>query len=618
MPDDTQADHFQTIADLRRELARAQAERDEALAQQNATADVMQVINSSPGDLAPVFDAILEKAHTLCGADKGSLTTYDGEHFRTGSTRGLSQEYAAILRAPQSKPAGSPPDRLLRGETIVQVPDASVLPFPIAQAAAAIEGARTILYVPLRKDNALLGYITAYRQEVRPFTDKQIALLQNFAAQAVIAMENARLLTATRDALDQQTATAEVLQVINSSPGDLTPVFEVMLDRAIRLCEAAYGVLWTYNGEGFRAATLHGVPQSYAASLSQEPTQFARGTNTALGQIAEGSDFAHFDDVANEEGYMISGARRLIELGGARTVMVVALRKDGKLLGAISAFRQEVRPFADKQIALLRNFAAQAVIAMENARLLGELRARTDEVAGWNRELEVRVAAQLAEIERTGKLRRFLAPQLADLIVAKGDESILESHRREIVVVFCDLRGFTAFAERAEPEEVMALLRDYHAAMGPIVASFEGTLDHYAGDGIMVFFNDPLPTPDPAKRAIEMAVAMRATTQALLRTWRRHGHDIGFGVGISQGYATLGQIGFAERVDYTAIGTVTNLAARLCAEAKDGQILISARVAIAVEDSAALEEIGDLSLKGLSQAVAVYNVVAVGTQPSAS
>jgi adenylate cyclase len=245
---------------------------------------------------------------------------------------------------------------------------------------------------------------------------------------------------------------------------------------------------------------------------------------------------------------------------------------------------------------------------MENARLLGELRERNEEIAGWNQELEARVQTQLAEIDRTGKLRRFLAPQLADLIVAQGDESILESHRREIVVVFCDLRGFTGFAVRAEPEEVMALLREYHAAMGPIVAQYEGTIDHYGGDGIMVFFNDPIPTPDPARRAIDMAVAMRERAQPLLRLSRRQGHDLGFGVGIAQGYATLGQIGFAERMDYTAIGTVTNLAARLCAEAKDGQILLSARVAMAVEDSAKLEEIGDLTLKGLSQAVAVYNV----------
>jgi adenylate cyclase len=245
---------------------------------------------------------------------------------------------------------------------------------------------------------------------------------------------------------------------------------------------------------------------------------------------------------------------------------------------------------------------------MENARLLGELRARTEEVAGWNRELEARVAAQLAEIERTGKLRRFLAPQLAELILARGDESILESHRREIVVVFCDVRGFTGFAERAEPEEVMAFLREYHAALGPIVARFEGTLDHYSGDGIMVFFNDPLPTPEPAKRGIEMAAAMREAAQPVLLSWRRRGFELGFGVGISQGYATLGQIGFAERMDYTAIGTVCNLAARLCGEAKDGQILLSRRVAIAVEDDVALEEIGELALRGLSQPVGVYNV----------
>ena len=218
------------------------------------------------------------------------------------------------------------------------------------------------------------------------------------------------------------------------------------------------------------------------------------------------------------------------------------------------------------------------------------------------------MAVQVAEIEQIGKLRRFLAPQLADLIVARGDESILDSHRREIVVVFCDLRGFTAFAERAEPEEVMALLRDYHGALGPVVARFEGTLDHYSGDEIMVSFNDPLPTPEPAKRAGEMVVVMRATAAGVVEAWRRRGHTIGIGIGIAQGYATLGQIGFADRMDYTAIGTVTNVAARLCGEAKDGQILVDQRVAAAMKDNSSLEEIGSLSLKGLSQPMVVYNV----------
>jgi len=254
--------------------------------------------------------------------------------------------------------------------------------------------------------------------------------------------------------------------------------------------------------------------------------------------------------------------------------------------------------------AMLRIKALHDTVQQQAARL----EAQAGELADWNRTLEARVAAQLGELERVGRLKRFLAPQLAEMIVSSGDDSVLDSHRRDIVVVFCDLRGYTAFAETAEPEEVMAALREYHAALGPLVGQFEGTLDHFLGDGLMVFFNDPLPCPDPAERAVKMAGEMREAVARLQVDWRRRGREIGFGVGIAQGYATLGQIGFAERVDYTAIGTVCNLAARLCDQATDGQILISKRVAGAVEGNARLEEIGDLALKGLSQAVAVYNV----------
>jgi class 3 adenylate cyclase len=624
MPDDTAADPGQVIAELRRELAQYKTALAEALAQQTATAEVLQVINSSPGDLAPVFEAMLEKAMRLCEAAFGGLWIDEGGRFRAAALRGVPTPFMDFCahNPPEFGP-GTGAAQFRKGERFAHIADLAASEAyragdPNRRALVNLGGARTALVVALRKDDALLGFIMIYRKEVRPFTDKEIALLENFAAQAVIAMENARLLTETREALEQQTATAEVLQVINSSPGDLAPVFDAMLEKALRLGEAAHGHLALYDGEVFRTAAVQGEQE--LVDWIRQRVPWRPGPGTTMERIIEGQRVVHIADVIDDEAYRQGDPvrRAMVEIGGCRTVLSVALRKDNALLGAFTIYRQEVRPFSDKQIALLQNFAAQAVIAMENARLLGELHARTDEIAGWNRELELRVAAQLAEIERTGKLRRFLAPQLAELIIAQGDDSILESHRREIVVVFCDLRGFTGFAERAEPEEVMALLRDYHAALGPIVASFEGTLDHYAGDGIMVFFNDPLPCPEPAKRAIEMAVAMREAAAELIKAWRRHRYDIGFGVGISQGYATLGQIGFAERMDYTAIGTVTNLAARLCGEAKDGQILISQRVAIAVEDSAQLEEIGDLSLKGLSQAVAVYNVVAVSTAVSGS
>jgi class 3 adenylate cyclase/CheY-like chemotaxis protein len=231
------------------------------------------------------------------------------------------------------------------------------------------------------------------------------------------------------------------------------------------------------------------------------------------------------------------------------------------------------------------------------------------ELAAWNRELEQRVSDQVDALERMGRLRRFLSPQLAELVVSSGDDSFLESHRREITVVFCDLRGFTSFAETVEPEDLMAVLGEYHAALGDLVHRFDGTLERFTGDGLMVIFNDPLDCPDAPERAVRMALAMRARVAELAEGWSRRGYALDFGVGIAQGHATLGRIGFEGRSDYTAIGSVTNLAARLCAEAAGRQILISQRVYAAIEEIVVADSVGELALRGFSRPARAYNVV---------
>ena len=236
------------------------------------------------------------------------------------------------------------------------------------------------------------------------------------------------------------------------------------------------------------------------------------------------------------------------------------------------------------------------------------IQAQAAQLVEWNKTLEERVQEQVTQLERLGRLKRFFSPHLAELIVAGGAEDPLKTHRREVTVVFLDLRGFTAFAETSEPEEVMGVLREYHAEMGKLILEHDGTLERFTGDGMMIFFNDPTPVPNPAERALRMAVAMRDRVAELIVKWRKRGYDLDFGVGIAQGYATIGAIGFEGRWDYGAIGTVTNLAARLCGEAKPGQILISQRLMGTVEDLVEVEPVGELTLKGFSRPVTTHNV----------
>ena len=251
---------------------------------------------------------------------------------------------------------------------------------------------------------------------------------------------------------------------------------------------------------------------------------------------------------------------------------------------------------------------ARVGASLERKQLHDQVRAQAADLATWNKTLEKRVADQLAEIERMGRLKRFLSPQIAAAVLASGDESVLESHRRDITVVFCDVRGFTAFAETAEPEEVTSFLREYHTRLGALIHKYEGTLERFTGDGLMVLFNDPLRCTDPSIRAVRMAVEMRMQVNEATAKWRKQGHELGFGMGISYGYATLGRIGFEGRFDYSAVGTVVNLAARLCGEARDGQILIDGKVLSAIEAVAETQPAGELTLKGLHRPIPAFNV----------
>jgi GAF domain-containing protein len=607
-------------ARLLNELRRRTDDLSQALQQQTATSEVLRIISSSPGELKPVFNAMLANATRICEAKIGLLYRSEGDVLRTVAMHDAPRAY---VRERQRDPIvrvalGTALGRALATKQPVQIADISKAPqylnappgSTVAQFVK-LSGARTTLGVPMLKDNELVGAITLYRQEVRPFTDKQIELVQNFAAQAVIAIENARLLNELRqrtddlsDALDQQTATSEVLKVISSSPGRLTPVFEAILENAVRLCVAKFGTLWmAEKDDHFRSVASHAVPPVLAELRRREPV-VKFDPSTGLGRVVKTKQVVHVNDMSKDPAYLAGNPRAvtLVDMGGARTVVFTPMLKNNEVIGALTIYRQEVRPFTDKQIELVQNFAAQAVIAIENARLL-------DDLNKLNQQLEQRVTDQVGEIERMGRLRRFLPPQVADLIVASGTEKQLESHRREITALFCDLRGFTGFSESSDPEDVMTLLREYHAAIGGIINKYGGTLERYAGDGVMVVFNDPIPVDNPALQAVLMAIEMRAAIEGLIEKWRKLGHDIGFGIGIAHGFATLGTIGFEGRFDYAAIGTVSNVASRLCDEAKPGQILISPRVLMAVEKDITVEPVGEFALKGIRRPMTAYNVL---------
>ena len=602
-------ENFAAQAVIAIENARLLNELRQSLEQQTATAEVLKVVSSLPDDLEPVFAAMLERAVRICDAKFGNIYRWDGEVLNAVASRGTPSAFVDARQRISLCPGPKDPVGVMIAtkkavHTLDLAASASYAEGePLAVAAVELGGVRTLLAVPMLKENELTGAFTLNRQEVRPFTDKEIALVTGFAAQAVIAIENVRLLNELRQSLEQQTATANVLEVISRSAFDLRAVFKTVAESSVRLCGADRAFIFRFDGEMLRMAVAFNSSPEFEEWVAQHPIRPGRHSGSARAALERRT--IHIPDVLVDPEY-VYGAK---DVEPIRTVLGVPILKGDELLGVMMIYHLEVSPFTEQQIALVETFADQAAIAIENVRLLEQLRERTEEVEKLNQHLEQRVADQVGEIERMGRLRRFLPPQVADLIVASGTEKQLESHRREITALFCDLRGFTGFTESADAEDVMALLRDYHAAVGECIIKYSGTLERYAGDGVMVIFNDPVPVDNPALQAVLMALEMRDAIGALTDKWRRLGHEIGFGIGIAHGFATLGTIGFEGRFDYAAIGTVSNVASRLCDEAKPGQILISPRVLMAVEDTVKVEPVGEFALKGIRRPLAAYNVL---------
>jgi class 3 adenylate cyclase/HAMP domain-containing protein len=424
----------------------------------------------------------------------------------------------------------------------------------------------------------------------------------------------------TRD-LAQSVNELKVLEEVGravASSLDLNAVLPTVAARAVEITHADAVLIFTYDATKLQ----FNLTEAIGIDKSSERARLAIDADgSVLGEAADTGEPVAIPDLADAADHPL---RNVAIAAGFHSVLVVPLVDQQGILGSLVVLRKTTGEFSKNLIGLMRTFAHQAVLAMRNARLFTEVdqkgrelatahstvQQQADQLLNWNRSLEERVEKQLGEIERIRKLERFLAPQVAQLIASSdGHDSLLDSHRREVTVVFCDLRGFTAFTESTEPEEAMAVLREYHAALGELIFRYEGTLDRYAGDGVMILFNAPIQFDDHTQRAVKMAVEMRDTIGLLTQKWRNRGHSLGFGVGIALGYATLGQIGFEQRLEYAAIGSVTNLASRLCDEAKANQIVVSQRVFGMVEAFAEGKSLDELHLKGFNHPVLAVEIV---------
>jgi GAF domain-containing protein len=548
-------------------------ENEQLREQRRAISDVLRAVASSAG-LQPVLDEVVEACRQLCDADNAALWLLDDGLLRSVADHGEPEGAAYDRQHPHPLDRTTVAGRTALTRQPVHIPDVD------NDREYGYRGPRpyrALLGVPVVVEDDLIGVIILDRSEPRPFSDEHIALAQTFADQAAIAIANARLIEAVERQLEQQRAIGDVLQAIALSKG-LEAVFQVAVEAATRLCHADFGALYLADRDVFRLSTRHKSEPALDEFEREHPHVADR--KTAIGRVALTRDVVHIPDVEMDPEYEWGG-RHVAEY---HAVLAVPVLVEDELIGVIDVTRRAPGPFAEEEVRLIRTFADQAAIAIANARLMDAVERQKSE------------------------LSRFISPQVAELISSDEGRKMLAGHRAYISCLFCDLRGFTAFAETAAPEEHFEVLRAYHEALGELIPQYEGTLEHFAGDGVMVFFNDPVPVDDHELKAIRFALAAQARFHPLAQAWGKRGIELGLGIGISAGYATLGRIGFEGRYDYGALGPDTSLASRLSTQAKPGQTLISPRVYAAVEDRVEVEPVGELELKGFGRPVAAYEV----------
>jgi len=557
----------------------APASEREALA---AVGRVLVAVSGAGFELQPVLDRTVTEAAALCHAEIGFVFLLEGGLFHTVAGVGWTPEQTEFQRAhPFPVTGDTVGGRVALTNDVVHIPDV-LADADYHWGLQEVSGYRTLLGVPIHTDAGFIGAFGLARRTVSPFAESEIELVSLFADQAAVAIRVARLLGDTHEALERETAVGQVLQSISRSTFDLDAVLQTVLDSAVRLTHADEGNILRETGGQFRESAFSaGVTEEFREIISR--ISFGPERGSAMGRALLERRPVQIVDVLADPEYRLPDVQRA---GGFRTLLAAPLLRDGDPIGVFAVWRLQVQAFTDQEINVLTTFADQAVLAIENVRLFETIERQRAELARY-------------------------APQAAELLSSAEGVALLAGHRREITALFADLRGFTAFAEQAEPEEVLGVLREYHAAVGELAVANGGTVEHFAGDGLMVFFNDPKPVDEHQLAAVRTACEMRERFGPLSTAWRKRGYELGLGIGIAAGFATLGRIGFEGRYDYAAIGNSVILASRLSDAATAGQILVSQRVFAAVEELVQADAVADLELKGFSHALTAWSVTAL-------